>query len=106
MTTEQKHTMVKQVHQIEIPGLPEGYRLVRVEITNDRYRNDDGTSTIRGCSIVIEKIQQRRIVFVEIPIAEATDGDYILSKLGSWELMYSRGVKEGDTFYRRVVEEE
>ncbi len=51
---------------IDVTGLPEGYRLVCVDIKqNDRYRNDDGTSTIRGCEIVIEKIKPRRIVLEE-----------------------------------------
>ncbi len=51
---------------IDVTGLPEGYRLVCVDIKqNDRYRNDDGTSTIRGCEIVVEKIQPRRIVLEE-----------------------------------------
>ncbi len=59
MTTEQKHL-------IDIPGLPDGYRLVSVNIKqNDRYRNDDGTSTIAGCDLVIEKIKPRRIVLEE-----------------------------------------
>lgn len=67
MTTEQKH-------EISIPGLPEGYRLVRVDIKqNDRYRNGDGTSTIVGCEIVIKKIKPRRIVL------EETDEDNVES---------------------------
>lgn len=47
MTTEQKH-------EIEIPGLPGRYRLVRVDIKqNDMYR------------IVVEKTKPRRIVLEE-----------------------------------------
>lgn len=63
--------MTEQKQDIAIPGLPEGYRLVRLDIKqNDRYRNYDGTSTIRGCEIVIEKctelaptIKPRRMTF-------------------------------------------
>lgn len=57
-------------HEIEIPDLPDGYRPVSVSIKqNDRYRNDDGTSTIAGCDLIIEKIKPSRIVL------EDTQGD-------------------------------
>ena len=93
MTTEQQHT-------ISIPGLPGGYRLVRVDIKqNDRYRNDDGTSTIRGCEIVIEKIQPRRIV------PEETEER---ANRGTEQLKFAKGATVTVNSHKiwRIVEEE
>lgn len=88
-------------HEIEIPDLPDGYRLVRVNIKqNDRYRNDDGTSTIAGCDLIVEKIKPRRIVLEETDEPNSNVDMQELSVPGtSIQLKHSRK-------YWRVVEEE
>ncbi len=100
MTTEQKHL-------IDIPGLPDGYRLVSVNIKqNDRYRNDDGTSTIAGCDLVIEKIKPR-IVLEETGRwhVNSTDG-YVLVPAGSLIDMIDIEETQPDWVVYKVVKEE
>lgn len=78
-------------HEIEVPDLPEGYRLVSVNIKqNDRYRNDDGTSTIAGYDLIIEKIKPRRIVLEDtqgdMPVDE-DNTDWIYHRSKWWRIV-------------------
>ena len=53
-------------HEIEIPGLPEGYRAVEVRIDPDltKYVGDDGNLYLKA-NVKLEKIKPRRIVLEE-----------------------------------------
>src|SRR5574343_548001 len=95
-------------HEILIPILPDGYRLVSVNIKqNDRYRNDDGTSTIAGCDLIIEKIKPRRVV-LEVTgrwHINSTEG-YVLVPAGSLINMIDIEETRPDWMCYKVVEEE
>ena len=77
-------------HEIEIPGLPEGWRAVEARIDPDQYNKyvgDDGC-LYWNAKIKLEKIKPRRIVLEETDeVREVEFGEYFSSTanlISSW----------------------
>ena len=99
-------------HEIEIPDLPEGWRVVayRIPRQEENYLSIDGlvekcSSPIYVHRIIVEKIKPRRIVFEYMGIDKPRIGDYIFH-VGEFHMCDDPDNFGSDHQIWRVVEEE
>lgn len=101
-------------HEIEIEGLPEGWKAVAYRVPVDKIEHvltDDGgiilTNNIRFPCLIVEKISPRRIVMEETGRwhINSTEG-YVLVPSGSLIDMIDIEESQPDWMCYKVVEEE